>query len=555
MRPCCAHVCSVPSQEGGGPQQTGTPEVSDDSNTRTLGNSTGAGAHRSRPSALKPIKPTAAQQRQQQVGAEKPQLSLPELSFDAAESQLDAGRPRSRGQTGAGMASTGAEEQEALEDSLSSPLRPPAHGQSTGPTPRVTLGTRPREISLSHGLGLGTGNMGPSVLASRAAAGNASGAGTGEAEAVVEESPNQGPGTLLASHASNTQPFTFPAPGAANGPLAGAAAAAAAAATAATAAPAGGKKGGSHKKGGAASAGKGSGGVPRVTRCGQCYSCLHKHLKKACERNKALKEGRTWEPESAATGSGSEASPAAAATTAAAAQPAQTKAVAPQSAAGAAGVATSGAANAGISSLGGRAGAQPNGAFPHAMPAKGGVLDEQASSDLQMAPEPWPVGQGQHPTARDQNGDTVMADADVRGAGAKGGINKGGEAGAGPGRATATGNRGSPAASAGTGAGACRMPPVPPGALSLAACLRHFVQPEMLSASENWVCSHCKRRQPALKQMSIRRLPPVLCLHLKRFEHCPGSRRIVRKLQAQLVFPTHCIDLEPYLSATVLRQR
>ena len=29
----------------------------------------------------------------------------------------------------------------------------------------------------------------------------------------------------------------------------------------------------------------------------------------------------------------------------------------------------------------------------------------------------------------------------------------------------------------------------------------------------------CKGCQTAVKQMSIRRLPPVLCLHVKRFEH------------------------------------
>jgi len=93
------------------------------------------------------------------------------------------------------------------------------------------------------------------------------------------------------------------------------------------------------------------------------------------------------------------------------------------------------------------------------------------------------------------------------------------------------------------------------GHVSLAACLRHFVQPEALSPSESWVCSHCKRRQPAVKQMSIRRAPPVLCLHVKRFEHCPGSNRILRKLQAPLAFPTDTLDLHPFLTATILKQR
>ncbi|GFR42682.1 hypothetical protein Agub_g3493, partial [Astrephomene gubernaculifera] len=58
------------------------------------------------------------------------------------------------------------------------------------------------------------------------------------------------------------------------------------------------------------------------------------------------------------------------------------------------------------------------------------------------------------------------------------------------------------------------------GFATLQGCLRHFVTPERLSASEaSWVCSSCQRRQPAIKQLSIRRLPPVLALHVKRFEH------------------------------------
>lgn len=94
-----------------------------------------------------------------------------------------------------------------------------------------------------------------------------------------------------------------------------------------------------------------------------------------------------------------------------------------------------------------------------------------------------------------------------------------------------------------------------PKALSLAACLRHLVQPESLTIDDAWVCSHCRRRQPASKQMSIRRAPPVLCLHLKRFENAPGSTRVMRKLQASISFPLDCLDLGPYLTATVLRQR
>lgn len=60
---------------------------------------------------------------------------------------------------------------------------------------------------------------------------------------------------------------------------------------------------------------------------------------------------------------------------------------------------------------------------------------------------------------------------------------------------------------------------------TLHGCLRHLVAPERLgvalgaSDSGGWVCGSCQRRQAAVKQLSIRRLPPVLALHVKRFEH------------------------------------
>ncbi|KAK9916520.1 hypothetical protein WJX75_003670 [Coccomyxa subellipsoidea] len=56
--------------------------------------------------------------------------------------------------------------------------------------------------------------------------------------------------------------------------------------------------------------------------------------------------------------------------------------------------------------------------------------------------------------------------------------------------------------------------------------------------------------QRAVKQMSIRRLPPVLCLHVKRFEHTG----VGKKLNTPLIFAAH-LDVRPYLSSTVLQKR
>lgn len=60
------------------------------------------------------------------------------------------------------------------------------------------------------------------------------------------------------------------------------------------------------------------------------------------------------------------------------------------------------------------------------------------------------------------------------------------------------------------------------------------------------------RRQSATKQMSLCRLPPLLCLHLKRFEQLPGG--VARKLEDPVSFPDS-LDLRAYTSAGILAQR
>jgi len=77
--------------------------------------------------------------------------------------------------------------------------------------------------------------------------------------------------------------------------------------------------------------------------------------------------------------------------------------------------------------------------------------------------------------------------------------------------------------------------------------------------------THAMCRQ-ASKQLSIRRLPPLLAVHVKRFEHFGsgggtgagsvsglGVGGVTRKIQTRLVFPTGQLDMSPYTSAVVLR--
>lgn len=91
------------------------------------------------------------------------------------------------------------------------------------------------------------------------------------------------------------------------------------------------------------------------------------------------------------------------------------------------------------------------------------------------------------------------------------------------------------------------------GISTLLGCLDLFTKPEKLDADQKFFCENCQERQDSLKQMSIKRLPSVLCLHIKRFEHSP-VRKMSRKIDRYLQFPFG-LDMNPYLSSSVVRNR
>jgi ubiquitin carboxyl-terminal hydrolase 22/27/51 len=88
--------------------------------------------------------------------------------------------------------------------------------------------------------------------------------------------------------------------------------------------------------------------------------------------------------------------------------------------------------------------------------------------------------------------------------------------------------------------------------LTLAGCLRRYVRPERLGAAAHWRCSACGSSTAALKQLSFRRLPLVLCFHVKRFEHGGAAQR-PRKLDVPLSFPLHGLDMAPFTTSHMLR--
>ncbi|OCK99419.1 ubiquitin carboxyl-terminal hydrolase-like protein 22 [Cenococcum geophilum 1.58] len=78
--------------------------------------------------------------------------------------------------------------------------------------------------------------------------------------------------------------------------------------------------------------------------------------------------------------------------------------------------------------------------------------------------------------------------------------------------------------------------------IDLRDCLERFTAREKLAAAE-YTCQNCdSTQQNATKQLSIKRLPPVLPIHLKRFEHSKSSSS---KLETKIKFSIR-LDLYPY---------
>jgi ubiquitin C-terminal hydrolase len=92
--------------------------------------------------------------------------------------------------------------------------------------------------------------------------------------------------------------------------------------------------------------------------------------------------------------------------------------------------------------------------------------------------------------------------------------------------------------------------------VNVQGCLHKFIKEEHLGKTEQqWCCPCCSSTTTAIKQLSIAKLPPIMTLHAKRFEHSGGPRAQARKLETYLSFPLTGLDARPFLSSTVLRQR
>ncbi|CED84224.1 cysteine proteinase [Phaffia rhodozyma] len=82
---------------------------------------------------------------------------------------------------------------------------------------------------------------------------------------------------------------------------------------------------------------------------------------------------------------------------------------------------------------------------------------------------------------------------------------------------------------------------------TLKKCLDRYTSPERLG--QQYTCGKCGLvSSDSTKQLSIKKIPPVLCFQFKRFEHQPGSTSI--KVESPVRFPSS-IDMTPYLSQSI----
>uniref|UniRef100_A0A3Q3XKY1 Ubiquitin carboxyl-terminal hydrolase 32 n=1 Tax=Mola mola TaxID=94237 RepID=A0A3Q3XKY1_MOLML len=88
--------------------------------------------------------------------------------------------------------------------------------------------------------------------------------------------------------------------------------------------------------------------------------------------------------------------------------------------------------------------------------------------------------------------------------------------------------------------------------ISLDSCLKAFTSEEELGEDELYYCSKCKKHRLATKKLDLWRLPPILIVHLKRFQFVNGrwikSQKIVK-------FPRENFDPSAFLAPRDLKQR
>ncbi|KAK0424337.1 hypothetical protein QR680_008618 [Steinernema hermaphroditum] len=76
--------------------------------------------------------------------------------------------------------------------------------------------------------------------------------------------------------------------------------------------------------------------------------------------------------------------------------------------------------------------------------------------------------------------------------------------------------------------------------VDISECLDLFTTEEQLGKDDLWYCPHCKKHRKASKKLDLWRLPDILMVHLKRFQHTRWSRN---KITTHVKFPVRGLDL------------
>ena len=87
----------------------------------------------------------------------------------------------------------------------------------------------------------------------------------------------------------------------------------------------------------------------------------------------------------------------------------------------------------------------------------------------------------------------------------------------------------------------------PDGCATLQQCLAVYTRDEKLSGSAMYACDHCGSLASTSKQTKLQSLPPVLCLHIKRFTWRGSENK--SKLNTHVYFPLENLDLAPYMES------
>ncbi|CAK5267757.1 unnamed protein product [Mycena citricolor] len=89
--------------------------------------------------------------------------------------------------------------------------------------------------------------------------------------------------------------------------------------------------------------------------------------------------------------------------------------------------------------------------------------------------------------------------------------------------------------------------PIPTGRGSkvpLQSCIDAFFNREIMDKDDAWDCPKCKTKRRATKELSLARLPPILVIHLKRFEI---HGRFSDKIDTFVDYPVKSLDLTNFM--------